>query len=770
MLSIGTITAGDGYQYLTKEVASGVEDYYMRGGTEPGEAQGWWLGAQREDFGVTDRLVSEQQMAGFFGAKCDPVTGERLGSRFRVYATVEERLARARDEHERWVAEDLATRAAALRAAGERPEREAESLAAHMEAARERWEKTEQKIVRAGERNSVAGYDLTFSAPKSVSVLWASAPDRPAQDRVRAAHHEGVKAAMSLLEADGSFIRRGRNGVRQEKVSGVMAAAFDHRTSRTGDPQMHTHVAVLGMVKDAAGEVRGLDSRTVFRMSGALSAVYDFYRDKALVRDLNVRLDAREDTGVREVAGVPDSLRRLWSSRRAQITPKVEELKQAYRDAHGHEPPKALVAKMAQWATLDTRPEKREPESTEELFARWRATAKASEDTDLAEVWNRATARKWQAPKSEQTETEIVAAVTARLTKERSSWTVPNVTQLVYQCMDRDPRRSDAEDGARAQRCVNAVLCHDDVLRLTPVVELGSARRTGPPGRRAGVCPSQLAAVRGQLGAARRAVPGGPLPVGHQLGHRPGDRRRLPGHRGRRRARPERRSSPGGARCAVLGRGRERDRGAGGHRQNHHHAGVDQGVASQRGQRDRAGAVADGGLGAGGRHRRAGREHRQAAVRDRAPPARSVPPPRRQVDAPAGTAGDHGRGRHDRPQVHGGGDPVVPAGRGQTGPGRRSRPTGIPRGQRFHAAHGQPCGHLRAGPGPSLRRAVGTRRVAAAPSRGPGRARGLRGPGPDLRRHPGARTSSGPCASPWPTIWPAGGCSSWPAPTSGPPG
>ena len=108
MLSIGTITAGDGYQYLTKEVASGVEDYYIRGGTEPGEAQGWWLGAQREDFGVTDRLVSEQQMAGFFGAKCDPVTGERLGSRFRVYATVEERLARARDEHERWVAEDLA--------------------------------------------------------------------------------------------------------------------------------------------------------------------------------------------------------------------------------------------------------------------------------------------------------------------------------------------------------------------------------------------------------------------------------------------------------------------------------------------------------------------------------------------------------------------------------------------------------------------------------------------------------------------------------------
>ena len=472
----------------------------------------------------------------------------------------------------------------------------------------------------------MAGYDLTFSAPKSVSVLWASAPDRPAQDRVRAAHHEGVQAAMSLLEADGSFIRRGRNGVRQEKVSGVMAAAFDHRTSRTGDPQMHTHVAVLGMVKDAAGEVRGLDSRTVFRMSGALSAVYDFYRDKALVRDLNVRLDVREDTGVREVAGVPDSLQRLWSSRRAQITPKVEELKQAYRDAHGHEPPKALVAKMAQWATLDTRPEKREPESTEELFARWRATAKASEDTDLAEVWNRATARKWQAPKSEQTETEIVAAVTARLNKERSSWTVPNVTQLVYQCMDRDPRRSDAEDGARAQRCVNAVLCHDDVLRLTPSLNLDlPAELVRPDGEPVYVRHnSQRYAANSALreeqylaGRCQSATSWAidPVIVDACLATAAGDGPDLSADQ-----------AAGGARCAVLGRGRERDRRAGGHRQNHHHAGVDQGVAGQRGQRDRAGAVADGGLGAGGRHRRAGREHRQAAVRDRAPQARSVPP------------------------------------------------------------------------------------------------------------------------------------------------
>ncbi|MGC8514395.1 MAG: VWA domain-containing protein [Acidimicrobiales bacterium] len=134
MLSIGIITAGDGHEYLTREVTSGVEDYYMRGGVDGGEAQGWWLGSQREAFGVTGPVVSEEQMKGFFGAKCDPVSGEAL-----------------------W-------------AAGERGgHREEEVLAAHVQAARERWDRVERGIVRAGERKSVAGYDLTFLAPPHLS-------------------------------------------------------------------------------------------------------------------------------------------------------------------------------------------------------------------------------------------------------------------------------------------------------------------------------------------------------------------------------------------------------------------------------------------------------------------------------------------------------------------------------------------------------------------------------------------------------------------------
>ena len=61
------------------------------------------------------------------------------------------------------------------------------------------------------------------------------------------------RGEMAVVEGEGAFVRRGRNGVRQEQVAGVLVAAFDHRTSRTGDPQLHTHVAVLRWPKQATG-------------------------------------------------------------------------------------------------------------------------------------------------------------------------------------------------------------------------------------------------------------------------------------------------------------------------------------------------------------------------------------------------------------------------------------------------------------------------------------------------------------------------------------
>ena len=92
----------------------------------------------------------------------------------------------------------------------------------------------------------VAGFDLTFSAPKSVSVLFGIG-DRELRGAVRAAHDRAALEAVGYLERSAAAVRRGHGGSLVEPASGLVAAAFRHRTSRAGDPQLHTHVLVANL-------------------------------------------------------------------------------------------------------------------------------------------------------------------------------------------------------------------------------------------------------------------------------------------------------------------------------------------------------------------------------------------------------------------------------------------------------------------------------------------------------------------------------------------
>jgi len=167
------------------------------------------------------------------------------------------------------------------------PERLVEARAANPDANAEEWEQIEQKIRKGGERSAVAGFDLTFSPPKSWSVLWAAAPNEEAREVIWAAHHEGIDAALAYLEREACFSRTGHAGIRQVDANGFVAAAFDHRQSRDGDPQMHTHVAVLNRVQCTKDGVwRTLDSREVFAAAAAAGGMYDLVREAALERSL----------------------------------------------------------------------------------------------------------------------------------------------------------------------------------------------------------------------------------------------------------------------------------------------------------------------------------------------------------------------------------------------------------------------------------------------------------------------------------------------------
>ncbi|MDX6219768.1 MAG: hypothetical protein QOJ48_1449 [Frankiales bacterium] len=166
-----------------------------------------------------------------------------------------------------------------------------------------------------------AGFDVTLSAPKSVSTLMALAPAKVAAQIV-AAHETAAAEALGLLERLAARAARGHQGDGQRApriaTSGLVAAAFTHTTSRALDPQLHTHVVIANLAQAVDGRWSALDSRTLHREATTASYLYQ-HRLRA---ELTARLGlswTEVAKGVAEVAGVPTGVRLEFSTRRRQI-------------------------------------------------------------------------------------------------------------------------------------------------------------------------------------------------------------------------------------------------------------------------------------------------------------------------------------------------------------------------------------------------------------------------------------------------------------------
>jgi conjugative relaxase-like TrwC/TraI family protein len=136
-------------------------------------------------------------------------------------------------------------------------------------------------------RARVAGFDLTFSAPKSVSVVFGLGDD-DLRARVRDAHDVAVREAVGHLERWAAAVRRGHGGVMVEQASGLVAAAFRHRTSRAGDPQLHTHVLVANLGRGIDGRWSALDGRRLYAEARAASFIYQAVLRGELTRTVGV--------------------------------------------------------------------------------------------------------------------------------------------------------------------------------------------------------------------------------------------------------------------------------------------------------------------------------------------------------------------------------------------------------------------------------------------------------------------------------------------------
>lgn len=236
---------------------------------------------------------------------------------------------------------------------------------------------------QAGTRRAVAGFDLTFSVPKSVSVLWALSP-RTLQDQILQTHHDAVTATLEWLEESVIHTRSGRNGVARIGTTGAIAAAFDHWESRAGDPQLHTHLVIANRVQRITdGAWVTLDSRTLYKAAVAASEHYNGLLFDALHRQLGTDTDIREPAATThnpsaQLTGVDDSLIREFSHRSRLIELETDRLVAEWTTTHGTPPTATTTIKLRQQATLSTRTPKADIIAPlRELSARWEARAAA---------------------------------------------------------------------------------------------------------------------------------------------------------------------------------------------------------------------------------------------------------------------------------------------------------------------------------------------------------------------------------------------------------
>lgn len=360
-VSMRVMSAGDGYKYLLKSVAAGDGDrslstpltrYYAEAGNPPG----FWLGTGIAAFGTGNLAagsqVSETQLQLLVGMGRDPLTGVPLGRAYQQFAPVAERI----EERVRKLSPSLDS--------GYRA-----GLVAQIE--------TEEK--ERGARHAVAGFDFTFSVPKSVSAIWA-VTDAGTQSLIAQAHHAAVAELVALIEQEVAATRVGATGpdgaVAQVDVQGVAATAFDHYDSRSHDPQLHTHVVISNKVKTVQdGKWRTLDGRPMHRAVVAISEMYNAVLADHLTRTLGLDWETRDRGRDRnpawEITGVPEEMIDEFSTRSQFIEQEKQRLIDQYVTKYGRQPSDRTVLKLRAQATLSTRPDK-DVRSLADLTAEWR--------------------------------------------------------------------------------------------------------------------------------------------------------------------------------------------------------------------------------------------------------------------------------------------------------------------------------------------------------------------------------------------------------------
>ena len=224
---------------------------------------------------------------------------------------------------------------------------------------------------RAFAKSSVHGFDLTFAAPKSVSLLRALTTG--VNDKaVSEAHRRAVTAAMAYLHQHAGYTRVHNpvTGTKDlQRLPGLVAIAYQHETSRCGDPHLHTHVIVPNRQARADGALVSLDSKSLYHEAKAAGVVYQAVLRHELHAERGVEWHPVDPhTGMAEIAGIATECVTAWSRRSSRLREWARNNLVLVDGA-----PSAQQLAAAQKAT---RPAKPESTSWAALRAQWRADAR----------------------------------------------------------------------------------------------------------------------------------------------------------------------------------------------------------------------------------------------------------------------------------------------------------------------------------------------------------------------------------------------------------
>ncbi|GEM43827.1 hypothetical protein NN4_83460 [Nocardia ninae NBRC 108245] len=378
------MASGDRLRDRTRDLT----DYYLESGTPPGI----WLGSGTTSLSVSGN-VTETQMQALFGEGLHPhantiiateitagktatqaIDAAKLGASFYEYTNnpspITDILTRNIDAFtdlhlrrptwdERTILRTDAAREHLTTTLGREPARTEIETALAQE--------------KSGSRKAVAGFDLVFTPPKSISILWGLGDDE-LRNAIWQCHTEAVREVLAWAESQCAVTRRGHNGTHQIDAEGFVIAAYDHFDNRTGDPNLHTHAVVSGKVLGSDGKWSALDARPLYAAAVSFSSRYNATIVGKVRRRVGFRFEERSrgrgKQPVLEIAGVSDQMIAEFS-RTPDIIARTEALVADYRARHGRNPSTVVQYRLAQQATLQTRHAKPLPKTLRAMISEW---------------------------------------------------------------------------------------------------------------------------------------------------------------------------------------------------------------------------------------------------------------------------------------------------------------------------------------------------------------------------------------------------------------